>query len=214
MTSTILAQILSMMTLLVAPSVADGPGAHGHHGKGAGFCERLECTDDQRTQIEAIRAEHRSDSADERAQLKQLHAALKAEHRAAEPDAQKIASLRAELDAVKTTLRQARSESKAEVAAVLTPAQQERLAAMKAEHEARGKGKHGKDRKDHKDGAKGKRGAKGEKNAKPERGPEGKASAQERRGPSGKSSAKRERGAKGKAMAKRERGGKRAFAAG
>jgi Spy/CpxP family protein refolding chaperone len=204
------------MTLLVAPASAEDAGG-GRHGKGAGMCERLECTDAQRTRIEAIRAEHREETADERAEAKRLHAALKAERSASKPDAEKLARLQSELDALKTGLRQARSESKAEISAVLTAEQRERLGAMKAERKAEhgkdkahGKREHGKN----KVHAKRERGPEGKAQAKRERGPQGKAQAKRERGPQGKAQAKRERGTQGKAQAKRGRGGPRALVAG
>jgi Spy/CpxP family protein refolding chaperone len=167
MTHTILAQLFSLMTLLVAPSAND-PGAHeGRHGKRGELCERLECTDDQRAEIAAIRTAHREAAVDERAEAKRLHQALKLERSKAEPNAEELARLEAALDAVKTSLRQQREASKAEISALLTPEQQQRLAAMKAKHERSGKGKgkaHGKGK--GKRGGKGKRDGKGKAHAK------------------------------------------------
>jgi Spy/CpxP family protein refolding chaperone len=206
MTNLIFAQILSLMTLLVAPEAAEGSKARGHHGKGAALCERLECTDAQRTSIEAIRAEHRRAVEDERAEVKRLHQALNAEQRVAEPDAEKLASLQSRLEAVKTELRQARSETKAEISAVLTPAQRERIAAMKAEHRSkRDKGEHAKGKRGKGEHAKGKH-AKG-KHAKGEL-------AKGKRGKGEHAKGKHTRGPQGKVQAKRGRGGPRAFAAG
>lgn len=147
MTHTILAHILSLLTLVVAPAAADEVGAHGkHHGKRAGLCDRIECTDDQRAQIDAIRDAHRQDAADERAAAKPLREALKAERKKAEPDAAEIARLEASLDALKAEIRRGREASKAEIAALLTPEQRATLDAMKAERKAERKreGKDGK----------------------------------------------------------------------
>jgi Spy/CpxP family protein refolding chaperone len=58
-----------------------------------------------------------------------------------EPNAEELARLQASLDAVKASLRQQREASKAEISAVLTPEQRERLDAMKAKHERDGKDK-------------------------------------------------------------------------
>lgn len=193
MTHTILAHILSLLTLVVAPAAADEVGAHaGHHGKRAGLCERLECTDDQRAQIDSIRDAHRQDAADERAEAKRLHDALKAERKKAEPNAEEIARLQASLDAIKASIRRDREASKAEIAALLTPEQRAELDAMKAERKKGGK-KGGKGKAHAKRDGKGK-GGKGKAHAKRERGPEGKG--------------------KGKAHAKRARGGRDASLAG
>ena len=174
MTHTILAHILSLLTLAVAPAAADQLGAHaGHHGKRADLCERLECTDDQRAQIDAIRDARRQGSADERAEAKQLREALKVERQKAAPNADEIARLQASLDSIKASMRRDREASKAEIAALLTPEQRAELDAMKA------KRKHG-----GKDG-------KGKAHAK--RGPEGKGK--------GKAHAKRERGGRDAAVA-------------
>lgn len=211
MTHTILAHLLSMMTMLVAPAAADEPGAHaGRHGKGAGMCERLECTDEQRVRIDAIRDAHREDSKDERAEVKNLRSALKAEESKANPDAEELARLRAALDTAKLALEQERHETKAEVAAVLTPAQREQLAAMKAEHR---KGKKGKDGKAHGKGKKGERGkAHAKLGKKADKGERGKAHAKARKGDGaerGKAHAKARRGdgaERGKAHAKAKKG--------
>jgi Spy/CpxP family protein refolding chaperone len=177
MTHTILAHLLSMMTMLVAPGAADEPGARGRHDKGAALCERLECTDDQRARIDAIRAEHREDAADERAEAKRLRQALRAEQSKPSPDAEELARLRASLETMKTSLRQQREVSKAEISALLTPEQRERLDAMKAERERGPKGKaHAKRGKGK---GKGKGNAKGKAHAK--RG-KGKAGAERARG--------------------------------
>lgn len=193
MTHTILAHILSLLTLVVAPAAADEVGAHaGHHGKRAGVCERLECTDDQRAQIDAIRDAHRQGAADERAEAKRLHDALKAERKKAEPNADELARLQASLDAIKASIRRDREASKAEIAVLLTPEQRAELDAMKAERKAeREKGGKGKGKAHAKRDGKGK-GGKGKAHAKRERGPEG----------------------KGKAHAKRARGGRDASLAG
>lgn len=192
MTHTILAQILSMMTLIVAPE-AEG-AQHGRHARHADLCERLECTDDQRARIDAIRAEHRESSADERAEAKRLRAALKAERTKTSPNAEELARLQTALDAVKAELHREREAKHAKISAVLTPAQRERLDAMKAKHRAeRGtKGKAKGDAKAKRErGAKGK--AKGDAQAKRERGPKGKAK--------GDMQGNRERGPKGAALA-------------
>lgn len=172
MTHTILAHILSLLTLVVAPAAADEVGAHArHHGKRAGLCDRIECTDDQRAQIDAIRDAHRQDAADERAEAKALREALKVERKKAEPNPEEIARIEAALDSIKAELRRDREASKAEIAALLTPEQRAELDAMKAERKAE-RERHGKD-------------GKGKAHAK--RGPEGK-------GGKGKAHAKRERG--------------------
>ena len=198
MTHTILAHILSLLTLVVAPAAADEVDAYvaGHHGKRAGLCDRIECTDDQRAQIDAIRDAHRQDAADERAEAKALREALKVERKKAEPNPEEIARLEAALDSVKAELRRDREASKAEIAALLTPEQRAELDAMKAERKAE-RERHGKD-------------GKGKAHAKRERGPEGKGGkgkAHAKRGPEGK-------GGKGKAHAKRERGPREALRAG
>jgi Spy/CpxP family protein refolding chaperone len=209
MTHTILAHLFSLMTLVMAPS-ADGAGAHeGRHGKRAELCERLECTDDQRAKIDAIRTTHREATADERAEAKRLHQALKLERSKAEPNAEELARLEAALYTVKTSLKQQREASKAEISAVLTPEQRERFDAMKAKHGRDGKGKgkaHAK-----RDGK-----GKGKGKAYAKRSPEGKGKAHAKRGPEGKGKAHAKRGpeGRGKAFAGRERRGRDARLAG
>jgi len=137
--------LFSLLTAFAAPeAVADGAGAdRGHRGRGQGMCEVLECSDEQRTQIKAIRAEQREATSDERARVKEVRAALHAERGSPKPDAAKVASLQAELDTLKTAMKKAKQESRTEVAAVLTPEQRERFDAMKAKRAGQ-KGKKGK----------------------------------------------------------------------
>jgi Spy/CpxP family protein refolding chaperone len=191
MTHPILSQILSLLAFIVPPAAADDePGARGHRGKGtSGLCERLECSDEQRVELEAIRAEHHRERADERAEAKRLREALKAERREADPDPADLSRLRAELDAHELERREAKARLDAEIAAVLTPAQRERLRMLKAERKAE-RGEKGKaKRADRGHGKNGKVHAK----RKAERGENGKAHAKR----------KAERGKNGKAHAKR-----------
>jgi len=187
MTNTLLAQVLSFFSFLMPPASADEVAdERGRHGKGAGLCERLECTEEQRAAIDEIRDELRQERADAHAEAKRLHDALAAEERKPNPDPQVIAGLRAQLDAHRAMRKQAKADAKAEIAAVLTPEQRERLGAMKAKRE-RGEGK-------------------GKAHAKRESGEgKGKAHAKGERG---------EGKGKGKAHAKRERGGEAVFRAG
>lgn len=163
MTSTLFTAIISAMTMLAAPQAAgDDPGtSRGHRGKGARMCNELQCSDEQRTQIKSIRAEHRRDVADERARAKELRAALQAERGSPRPDTERIQGLRAELSALKTEMKKAKHQMRSEVGAVLTPEQREQLAAMKAKRKANKKAR--------RNGKRGKKGAK----AHGKRGPKG-----------------------------------------
>ncbi len=206
MTTTMLTSLFALMSTFVAPEAsADGPETRRHH-KGHGMCAKLECSDEQRTEIKAVRAEHKAEMADARAKAKEIKAALHAERGSPDANPERVAELRAELDAIKAELRQAREETRTEVGALLTPEQRAALAEMRAERKARkgkrgGKGK-GKARKGKRGGkdkvhAKGKRGGKDKARAKGKRGGKGK------RGDKGKAFAKGKRGDKGKANAGR-----------
>ncbi len=161
------------------------------------MCERLACSDDQRARIDAIRVAHRDDMVEDRAEVKRLRAAMQAEQAKPSPDAEALARLRAELDTAKTELRKERSDAKAEIATVLTPAQREQLARFEA-HRAR-KAEHGGKAKAHAE-----RDGKGK--GKAERDGKGEAHAERRKG-----KGKAERDGRGEAHAKR--GGKRRPAA-
>lgn len=142
MNSIIFTGVLSIITTLVAPQLsADDPGGgRGHRDKAERMCQQLECSEQQQARIQSIRAEHREQMADERARAKQLHAALRAERSAESPDAQRVQTLRAELSALRDQMKADRRDERAEVSAVLTPPQREKLEALKAERKAKRKG--------------------------------------------------------------------------
>ena len=165
--------LLSLLSIAAAPD-AGAAAKEGEHGgrRGHGqLCEKLACTEAQRAEIDAIRSAVRTETQDERAAMAALKLELRAAKQAAKPDPVVIDGLRAKLKALHATMKSAREQSRTAIEAVLTPAQREQFAAMKAEHAKKhgegkhgGKGKHGKG----KHGGKGKR-ADGERGGKAER---------------------------------------------
>ncbi|MBZ5712461.1 Spy/CpxP family protein refolding chaperone [Nannocystis pusilla] len=128
------------LTLFGAGEAAAG----GHRGdRGAKMCERLECTDAQKTQLQQIREAHKPAMKAEREAMRDLHQQLTAEYAKTPIDTAKVKSLRAQLDAREATFKGQREAMKAKVDAILTPAQRTKLAEFKAKHrEGKGKGHH------------------------------------------------------------------------
>lgn len=96
------------------------------------FCDAVGCTDAQVAQIEGIRAAFENDAANQRASMKQLHEAIRAESRSESPDDGAIRGMREKLAAVGLSLHASHREMNEAVFAVLTDAQRDRLEAMKA----------------------------------------------------------------------------------
>jgi Spy/CpxP family protein refolding chaperone len=139
--------LLSLLSIVAAPDAgaAAKDGAHGGRRGHGELCEKLACTDAQRAEIDAIRSAVRTETQDERAAMAALKLELRAAKQAAKPDPVVIDGLRAKLKALHATMKSAREQSRTAIEAVLTPAQREQFAAMKAEHAKKhGKGKHGK----------------------------------------------------------------------
>ncbi len=210
MNAAISTALLSLFTVFAAPNAGgDSPTEGARKGKRGhgGICKKLECTDDQKTKIKAIRAALKADNADERAAAKELRERYRAAKSADNPNPEALAKMRAEMKALKKTMKAARAESKAEIKEVLTPEQREMLVALKAERKA----------KRHKKGKKGKKGKRGKKhgdkqgkkaNKGDKRGDKGEFA---RRGdnPRGGDKARGERRGKRDKVTKRDRKGKR-----
>lgn len=143
MNNIILSGILSILTTFVAsPAATDASDRSGsHRGQADRMCQALQCSDEQRVQLEAIRAEHREQMADERARAKEIRAALQAERGSPNPDKETMERLRAERKALAATMKEARQDKRAEMSAVLTPDQREQWEAMRAERKAAKKAK-------------------------------------------------------------------------
>ncbi|MEM9458498.1 MAG: Spy/CpxP family protein refolding chaperone [Myxococcota bacterium] len=138
MNNIILSGVLSFLTTFAAsPTATDSSDRSGtHRGKGDRMCQALQCSDEQRVQLEAIRAEHREQMADERARAKEIRAALQAERGSPNPDKEAIERLVAERRALAATMKEARHDKRAQMGTVLTPEQREQWDAMRAERQA------------------------------------------------------------------------------
>lgn len=139
--------LLSLFTMFGTPkgdAQAPYDGARkanrGHHGK---VCEKLECTDAQKAAIKDIQAEHRAETADEREAAKALRAKFK-QARSAEPvDAKLLATIKAEMKALRATMKNARTATNERINTVLTPEQVATLEAFRAERKAKHEAKKG-----------------------------------------------------------------------
>jgi len=129
------------LTLFGAGEAAAGGGHHGD--RGAKMCQRLECTDAQKAQLQELRAAHKPAMKAEREAIRDLNRQLVAEYAKPTVDTTKVKSLRAQLDAHEATFDGQRQAMKTKVDALLTPAQRTKMAEFKAKHrDGKGKGHH------------------------------------------------------------------------
>ncbi|MCY0995505.1 Spy/CpxP family protein refolding chaperone [Nannocystis sp. ILAH1] len=139
---------LVMTTVFGLTMFAAGDAEAGkHHGdrgdRGAKMCEKLECTDAQKTQLTQIRASHKPTLHAERAAIRDLEQQIAAEYAKPSFDAAKVKGLREQLAAHETVAKSEREAMKTKIDAVLTPAQRTKLAEFKAKHkDGKGKGHH------------------------------------------------------------------------
>lgn len=137
----IIPSVLAALTVQASPGTdsLDSTSKARGHGR---LCAELECTPEQRAEIRALRSAAREDAKDEQNALGSLRAELKAERTQDEPDAAKIAALRAEARTKKAELRAMKASAMTRVEAELTPEQLEKLRAVRAERQThRGKAK-------------------------------------------------------------------------
>jgi protein CpxP len=143
--------MLSTMTKMVMTAVfgltmftAGDASAGGHRGdRGAKMCERLECSSTQQAQLAQIRESHKPAMQASREAIRDLKQQLVAEYQKDRVDTAKVAALRQQLDAQKATAKREREAMKAQIDAVLTPAQRAKLAEFKAQRKGpKDKGNH------------------------------------------------------------------------
>ncbi len=135
------------------------PGAGGD--KIERMCQRLECSAQQKTQLQSILKGKREAHKASRAQLEQLQSQLAAEYRKARPNEATMRRIYSQLDALRDKQRAEMHKTAMQIHAVLTPAQREKVATSIERRGVRalmggGKG-HGERGKNGKNGKNGKR---------------------------------------------------------
>lgn len=138
---TLLGVTLGSVLAAATVAVAAPPGGAWHHGRGGyvrvGMLGKLDLTDAQRAQIKQIMQNNRMQNKPARQALRQQREAFRAMTPNAVGYQAAAASLaQAEGQATQTRVQQAAS-LRARIYAILTPAQQARLATLKAQAQAR-----------------------------------------------------------------------------
>ncbi|MCA9657666.1 MAG: periplasmic heavy metal sensor [Myxococcales bacterium] len=198
-----------------AKADAKGPRAGGNIER---ICNRLECTSEQRTQLQSIGTKLAEESKGDRQTMKSLKSKLAAEFAKDAPNKRTLAQLFADMDQRQDSMQSRTQAALLEVHAVLTPAQRVELAEMierrgpQAVFGGKGHKGHmgGKGKKGGKDGKQSKKGKDGKqaKNGKRARGKDGKQAKGDQlaRGERGQRGAKGKRGEadRGDHLAKRD----------
>lgn len=138
-----MAAVVTLSASLAFAAPGDGfkgkGGKRGRHGHGAGFVEKmaakLNLTDAQKSQIAAInqgfRANNKAAFEGSRELRQQFREAKKAN------DTAKLESLKPQMDAQRTQMKQLREAHRAQILAVLTPDQRTQWQALEAERQQR-----------------------------------------------------------------------------
>ena len=134
---------VAVITLAASYAVAAPPEQSKPNGAAGGmpptfamrFGEKLALTEAQKDQITAIEKTTREQNATFFAASRQLMADMRAAHEA--NDSAKIAALQPKLDENRKQMKTIRDAQLAKISAVLTPAQNTQLTAIRAEQEAR-----------------------------------------------------------------------------
>ncbi len=110
------------------------------HGKIDRFCDRVECSDAQKRELQEIFASFRSETKDEREQIRSLRKQLNAEFAKDRPNENSMKRTYAQIDRLQDGVRDEKREMMMDVHGVLEPGQREAAAKMLM----KGKKHHGK----------------------------------------------------------------------
>ena len=139
---------VAVLTFSVTLALA-GPGRdeRGFAGKGgaefsAKFAEKLNLTEAQKTQIQSLRESFRAQTEPQRAELRRLTTEFRAAREA--NDTARAQSLRSQIQALHTQLRESAQAQKARFEAVLTPEQRAQLETLKSQRRGKMRGHHAK----------------------------------------------------------------------
>ena len=136
---TIAAALTLSATIAVAAPHGGGKGGHGRGHRG-GFmsqhmAEKLNLTDAQKAQIQAIQKGFREQNAQTFENAKELRKQVREARQA--NDTAKLESLKPAMEAQRTQFQQLREANKQQILAVLTAEQRAQLEALKAERKQR-----------------------------------------------------------------------------
>jgi Spy/CpxP family protein refolding chaperone len=127
---------------LASPASADPAHDGGRGGWGARMCDKLECTESQRTKLGEIFAELRKDSRADREAIAGLRAQMAEEFAKAKPDEKRLRRLASQVSKLHADLGTRRLDAMLQAHSVLDAKQRAKLVEM-MEHR-RGKGRSGK----------------------------------------------------------------------
>ncbi|MCA9717763.1 MAG: periplasmic heavy metal sensor [Myxococcales bacterium] len=105
-----------------------GAGAGAGAGKVEHMCQRLECTDNQKAQLQNILKGKRDAHKANREKVQQLQAQLAAEYRKARPNESVMQGIYQQLDTLEDQRRAEMHKTAMQIHAVLTPAQRDKVA--------------------------------------------------------------------------------------
>lgn len=136
--------LLGLGGAALAKPVADGArGERGHRG----LCATLECTDQQKEELRAVKQELRADSKADREAIKRLHETIATEFAKATPDEAAMRAAGKQIAVHKRELEERGFDAMMEIHALLNPAQRAELAELMKRRGPRalmgGKGRHG-----------------------------------------------------------------------
>lgn len=138
MTKLVMTAMFGLAMFGAGDAAAAREGGPRHEQRAGKLCQRLECSDAQKARFKEIREANKPAVKAERAAIRDLKTQLVAEYRKESLDPAKVKALREQLDARKAAMKSKREAMKAQIEAVLTPAQRAKLAELKAERGPKG----------------------------------------------------------------------------
>lgn len=133
MTKWLMTAMFGLSMFAAGDALAAREGGPRHEERAGKLCQRLECSAEQKAKIDEIRQKNKPAMKAEKEAIRDLQAQLVAEYRKEQVDTAKVKALRQQLEDRKAAMKRQREAMKAQIEAVLTPAQRQRLAELKAE---------------------------------------------------------------------------------
>lgn len=130
------------LTLGLSSTALAGP-PEGRGGKLGKVCQKIECSDDQKTELKQIHKEMRTDAKSDREAIRELHKQMAAEWVKSAPNEKVLDRIQAKIAVHEANIADRRMDMMLELHAVLSPEQRKAFAKLMAERHGK-KGKRGK----------------------------------------------------------------------